>query len=97
MVQQVAFDTFGNLLSKEIKGFPYPVRFCPYCEQELSLEKACHVDARQEVFKALYLCRNKECPASDDLEGKAYARVYYSSDEAYSILATHRLPYDRNV
>lgn len=96
-MQQMAFDMFGNLLSKKIDGFPYPERFCPFCERELSLEKTVHLDEAQEIYKALYLCRNTECEAHNELEGKAYARVYYSSDDAYKILAEHRIAYDRNV
>ena len=85
-------DYFRNgLLPQKRNNFPYPERFCPFCERELSLMEAIHIDGHLEDFKALYLCLNKDCGAYDEAAGQAYSRVYYSSNEAYASLENARI------
>jgi hypothetical protein len=85
-------DYFRDGLLPQLRGnFPYPERFCPYCERELTLIEAIHIQDHLEHYKALYLCLNTECGAYDEAAGQAYARVYYSSNEAYNGLETARI------
>jgi hypothetical protein len=85
-----AIDGLTNtpIMSKVISSFPYPQRFCPYCEQELTIANAIHVTDNEELFKCIYQCYNLECDSYDDLEDMAYLRVYYSCDEALKCLET---------
>lgn len=73
------------VMTKVIKGFPYLERYCPYCEQELSVENAFHAPENEEVFKCLYQCLNPECGAYDEEGNMAYVRVYYSCKLAYEL------------
>lgn len=75
-----------GLLSKKIDFFPYPERFCPFCERTLECVDAIHISREQEHYKALYMCMNDQCGAFDMEAKKAYARIYFSSEEAYRIL-----------
>lgn len=68
-----------GLIGRVIPKFPYPERFCPYCDQPLTLEKAIHVYDRPEHYKAIFICRNKKCEVFDEPAKKAYAKVYYST------------------
>lgn len=91
-------DLFSeNMPSHIIKGFPYPERFCKYCEQPLTIWKAFHVQGCMEMFKVAYICLNHDCPAYDEDEREAYLRVYYSSPEAYDILSTKLMTDPRDI
>lgn len=94
-MQDIVRNAFGEPLAKKIDGFPYAERFCPFCERELTLEKAAHIAEEPMHYKALYLCHNPSCGAYDEDAGKAYARVYYSSQEAFEKLELTRLLYER--
>lgn len=85
----------GNLIGSKIKSFPYPDRYCPYCNKACDLVDAIHISAHPEEYKALYICKNNRCEAFDEPARKAYARVYYSSEDAYHALETHRILYER--
>jgi hypothetical protein len=69
----------GDSLGRIIKNFPYPERFCPFCDQPLKMVDAVHVQDQPETYKALYICLNDKCGAYDEPARKAYAMVYYSS------------------
>jgi len=43
----------------------------------------------------LFICMNDKCEAFDEPARKAYAKVYYSSEQAYDQLELHRIFYDR--
>lgn len=85
----------GNLIPHTIDGFPYPEKFCRFCERELTLEQAIHL-SEPEHFKALYICHNRECGAFDEPAHKAYAYVYYSDTEAWQALELQRIWYSRD-
>lgn len=82
-----------GLLGKMIPSFNYPVRWCPYCEHELTVIDAIHITEDPLHYKTLYICKNNDCQAYDEAARSAYARVYYSSEEAYAILETQRIYY----
>lgn len=82
---------FDDIAARVIEGFPYVDRHCPYCEQECSLTDAVHLMDTPEHYKALFICNNKKCGAYDEDARKAYARVYYSSQEAFDALELHRI------
>jgi hypothetical protein len=80
-------DLFSeDVPSKIIKGFPYPERFCKYCEEPLQIWKAFHIQETPELYKVIFICLNKDCESYDEEARDAYVRVYYSSNEAYDIL-----------
>lgn len=81
----------GQLIGKIISGFPYPKKYCKYCNKECRLVDAIHMTESPEIYKALYICENDSCEAFDEPARKAYARVYYSSEEAYQKLEVHRI------
>lgn len=85
----------GDLIPHKIEGFPYPAKFCRYCERELELMEAIHMQ-EAEHFKALYICHNPECGAYDEPAKKAYAYVYYSDVEAWRNLELQRIWYSRD-
>lgn len=85
----------GQLIGKTISGFPYPSKYCTYCNKECKLVDAIHVTDSPEIYKALYICMNDMCEAYDEPARKAYAKVYYSSEEAYQQLELHRIWFDR--
>lgn len=82
-----------NLLGNPIFGFPYVERFCRFCDQPCELVKAIHLQSEPEHYKALFMCQNTECGAYDEDSAMQYARVYYSSDEAFRALEMHRIYY----
>ena len=84
-----------GLIKNIIKDFPYPERECAYCQGNLRLVSAIHLNEHKEHYKALFICYNPMCEAFDEPAGLAYARVYYSSPEAFSALETHRIWYDQ--
>lgn len=86
------YDYFRNgLIPSKRTNFPYPERNCPFCERELTLMEAIHVTDALQDFKALFICFNKDCGAYDEAAGKAYSRVYYSSNEAFEALEQARI------
>lgn len=82
------------LLSHRIIGFPYVERTCRYCEQTCELVKVIHLQDTPEHYKALFLCENPRCECYDEEARSQYARVYYSSDEAFRALELHRIWHD---
>lgn len=85
----------GELLGKPINGFPYPDKYCTYCNKKCRMVDAIHVAESPEIFKALFICENEKCEAYDEPARKAYVKVYYSSEEAYQRLELHRIWYER--
>lgn len=75
-----------GLIEKRIAGFPYPVKFCVYCNKEMLLVKTLHIQESPENFKAIYVCYNTRCEAYDEPAGRAYVKVYYSTERAASML-----------
>lgn len=80
-----------DLIGKKIEGFPYPEKYCPYCERELQLEAAVHSAEMPAHFKAVYVCLNGECGAYDEDARKCYVRVYYSSQDAHKAFEAYRI------
>lgn len=78
-------DYMVTVMAKIIPGFPYPPRFCPFCQRQLEVINAIHKTGEEEIFKAIMICENPECGAFDEEAKKAYARVYYSCTEAQHI------------
>jgi len=85
----------GKLIGKRIANFPYPEKFCTYCNKKCDLVDAIHVTAQPENYKALYICQNPRCDAFDDVAREAYAKVYYSSNESYAQLEMQRIYFDK--
>jgi hypothetical protein len=85
----------GELLGKPIPNFPYPDKPCRYCNKKCELIDAIHISAHPEDYKVLFICMNNKCDAYDEPARRAYAKVYYSSDEAYKKLELHRIWFDR--
>ena len=85
----------GKLIGKRINNFPYPDKYCTYCNKKCDLVDAIHVSEHPEMYKALYICQNPKCDAFDDEAREAYAKVYYSSEEAYAGLEMQRIYFDR--
>jgi hypothetical protein len=83
-----------GLLGRIIPAFPYVQRFCPYCDQPCKLVDAIHIEREPEHYKALFLCENPFCGAYDEEARSQYARVYYSSEEAFRALELHRIWHD---
>lgn len=80
-------DMFSeDIPSRIIKGFPYPERFCRYCQRQLLIWKAFHLQDEIDQFKVAYICLNSECDSYDEEARDAYVRVYYSSNYAYEKL-----------
>jgi len=88
-------DDGGIAIPHRIKGFPYPERFCPYCELPLVLEVTCHIQDAAEHYKAIYQCHNPDCVFMDNETRFAYLRVYYSSDYAEETLYKMLLKFPR--
>ena len=72
-----------KIMGRVIEDFPYPTKTCPYCNAILKVVNAIHYDQDKYHFKALYLDPNAKCPVYDEGAMKAYARIYYSSEEAF--------------
>lgn len=83
------------ILGGKIKDFPYPDRTCPYCNKILTVVNAVHLHTDKFQYKALYFCSNFECPVYDDGARKAYARIVYSSDDAYHAFHRVEIPVQR--
>jgi len=80
-----------GLLGRKIPHFPYTRRHCRYCEQELELVEAIHIEKEPEHYKGLYLCQNPKCGCFDEESKSQYVRVYYSSEQAFRKLEVHRI------
>ncbi len=83
------------LIGRIIKDFPYPEKTCPYCNSILTVVNAIHYENDKYHFKALYLDPNPRCPVYDEGVKKAYARVYYSSEEAFEYFRDVKIPVQR--
>lgn len=83
------------ILGRVIKDFPYPVKTCPYCNFILTVVNAIHWDQDKYQFKALYLDPNPKCPVYDEGARKAYARIYYSSEDAFNAFRDIKIPVQR--
>lgn len=92
-----AYDpsTGAVFFPKILKGFPYPTRHCPFCNEDCSIINALHVTDTPEIFKAIFMCENTKCNAYDLLERQCYLRVYYSCDEALELFETVFLRFER--
>lgn len=84
-----------SLIGRVIKDFPYPDKTCPYCNHILKIVNAIHWEEDPYHFKALYLDTNPDCPVYDEGARKAYARIYYSSSEAYTSFEDVYIPVQR--
>lgn len=83
------------ILGRVIKDFPYPVKLCPYCNSQLVVVNAIHWDQDKYQYKALYLDPNGSCPVYDEGAMKAYARIYYSSEDAFEAFRDIKIPVQR--
>jgi len=81
----------GKYVTRLIDGFPYLIKSCRFCKQELLLIEAVHIQGQEEIYKTLYFCENDDCPAYDEPARKQYAKVYYSCEDAYERLETLRI------
>jgi len=72
----------SGLMEHRIQGFPYPEKFCVYCNKPMTLVKTLHVIDAAEHYKAIYVCYNASCEAYDEEAERAYVKVYYSSELA---------------
>jgi|TARA_Y100000034_G_scaffold132590_1_gene195963 hypothetical protein len=90
-------DIFGNhyIMGNIIKGFPYTERRCPYCDKKLILANAVHIQKNPEHYKAVYIDGNINCPVYDEGAKKCYSKIYYSSDNAFSMLHNIKFPVKR--
>lgn len=83
------------IFAQLIKDFPYPVKMCPYCMKEMKVVNAVHYEPDKFQYKALYLDPNPDCPVYDEGARKAYARLYYSSEDAYIAFHNISIPVQR--
>jgi len=83
------------IMGRLIQDFPYPVKTCPFCFKELKVVNAIHYENDVYHYKALYLDPNPRCPVYDEGARKAYARIYYSSEEAYWYYGNVSIPVQR--
>lgn len=83
------------ILGQVIKDFPYPEKLCPYCNAKLVVVNAIHWQVDKYQFKALYLDPNGKCPVYNDGARKAYARIYYSSEDAFNAFRDIKMPVRR--
>jgi len=77
------------------KDFPYPEKFCPYCNTKLIPVNAIHLIQDIYHFKVLYFDNNINCPAYNEGARLAYARIYYSSQEAFNAFHNVEIPVQR--
>lgn len=76
---------------RAIRNFPYPTKYCTYCERELTPELVMHMPEAPENYKVLFFCKNPKCGAYDEDARKCYALVFYSSSLAFQHLEAYRL------
>jgi len=84
-----------HILGGKIKDFPYPDRSCPFCNKVLYVVNAIHVQEDKFQYKALYFCTNPNCSAYDEGARKAYARIVYSSEDAFQAFHRIEIPVQR--
>lgn len=89
--------TNSPILTHIIKGFPYPSRFCSYCERELEIINAIHYENNEEIYKCIFQCFNTECGSYDEEGNMSYLRVYYSNDLALELFETVFLKIKREI
>lgn len=82
----------GYILGGKIKDFPYPEKICPFCFSKLIVVQAIHLEQDKFQYKALYLDANPDCPVYDEGVRKAYARIYYSSEDAHAAFYDVSMP-----
>jgi hypothetical protein len=85
------------ILPHKYQDFPYPSRNCPFCEKELIVVNAIHATNEPYIFKAIYLCLDRNCGCFDLEARSAYSRVYYSCNEALEAFETIMLKYSIEV
>jgi len=85
----------GNIVGGKIKDFPYPDKSCPYCNKILFVVNAIHLYQDKFQYKALYFCHNPQCRAYDEGARKAYARIVYSSEDAFHSFHRVEIPVQR--
>ena len=85
----------GNILGGKIKDFPYPDRSCPYCNKLLYVVNAIHLFEDKYQYKALYFCTNAKCRVYNEGARKAYARIVYSSEDAFHAFHQVEIPVQR--
>lgn len=83
------------IMGRLIKDFPYPTKTCPYCNSILKVVNAIHWDKDKYQFKALYLDPNPNCPVYNEGARQAYARIYYSSEDAFEAFRDIKIPVQR--
>ena len=83
------------LMGRVIPDFPYPVKLCPYCNKKLIVVNAVHWQGDEYQFKAVYLDSNPVCPIYDEEAMQAYARIYYSSEDAFEYFRDVKIPVQR--
>lgn len=76
----------SDIPNREIDGFPYPEKFCPYCNTLMQMDKVVHIAGSEELFKAIFVCWNRDCGVYDLESRKAYVKIYYSCQEALDML-----------
>lgn len=84
-----------NILGGKIKDFPYPDRVCPFCNKLLYVVNAIHLHGDKFQYKALYFCTYAKCRAYDEGARKAYARIVYSSEDAFHAFHKVEIPVQR--
>ncbi len=77
------------------KDFPYPEKLCPYCGRKLVPVNAIHLEKDMYQFKVLYLDNNPNCLAYDEGARLAYARIYYTSEDAFNAFRDIKMPVQR--
>lgn len=83
------------LMGRVIPDFPYPEKLCPYCNAKLVVVNAVHWHEDPYQFKAVYLDPNPKCPIYDEEALQAYARVYYTSEDAFNYFRDVQIPVQR--
>jgi hypothetical protein len=83
------------IIGRVIEDFPYPEKLCPYCNIKLVVVNAVHYQEDPYQFKALYLDPNPKCPVYDEGTRKAYARIYYSTEDAFAYFREVKIPVQR--
>lgn len=83
------------ILGKIIDKFPYPEKNCPYCGTKMKLVNAIHNQKDEYHFKALFLDPNPECSSYDEGSNLGYAKIYYSSDDAFKEFNNIAIPVRR--
>ncbi len=83
------------LMGRVIPDFPYPVKLCPYCNKKLIVVNAVHWQGDEYQFKAVYLDPNPVCPIYNEEAMQAYARIYYSSEDAFEYFRDVKIPVQR--